>query len=183
MRKRWNSVSRKERGLNMDTQALEPALLDPQAQQCGAREGAGQTVPPVTSVRWQKQPRESAYGCGKVTRYLAIVSPCREEPRESLPWRFPKFIHHGHALHARNCAVGGARFDQVVFAFQILTRVLFQRNTGITALLRAVVDETVFTNIEVATPSTTMPVVGSPFYQIFIKTRIKRRVIEGLAEI
>jgi hypothetical protein len=62
----------------------------------------------------------------------------------------------------------------VVFAFQIFTRVLFQRNTGITALLRAVVDETVFTDIEVAAPRVTMPVVGSPLRQIFIKAPIER---------
>jgi hypothetical protein len=71
----------------------------------------------------------------------------------------------------------------VVFPFKIFTRVLFKWNTGVAALLGAVVDETVFTNIEVAAPRVTMPVIGSPLRQIFIKALIERQVVEGPAEV
>ena len=55
------------------------------------------------------------------------------------------------------------------FSLQILTRVSFKRNAGMTALLRAIVHQAVLTNVEVAAPRATMPVIRPPLGQIFIK--------------
>jgi hypothetical protein len=79
--------------------------------------------------------------------------------------------------------MGSAWLHGVVFMLQILTRVFFKRNAGMTALLRAIVHEPVLTNVEVAAPCATMPVIRPPVGQILIKTPIERRVIEGLREI
>jgi hypothetical protein len=111
---------------------------------------------------------------------------CRPVPKRTsreLGLVFPE-IHPPwpRVAHKELCSTGRT-VDRVVFAFKIFTRVLINRNTGITALLGAVVDETVFTNIEVAAPRVTMLVVGSTLRQIFIKALIERQVIEGLGEI
>jgi hypothetical protein len=79
--------------------------------------------------------------------------------------------------------MGSAWLHRVVFMLQILTRVFFKWNAGMTALLRAIVHEAVLTNVEVAAPRATMPIIRPPLSQIFIETLIQRRVIEGRGEI
>jgi len=120
---------------------------------------------------------------GKIRRCLVTVPAYREEPQESFFWALPKFVHHGHSLHTGNSAMGSAWLHRVVFMLQILTRVFFKWNAGMTALLRAIVHEAVLTNVEVAAPRATMPIIRPPLSQIFIETLIQRRVIEGRGEI
>src|SRR6516164_5502840 len=119
---------------------------------------------------------------GKIRRCLVTVPAYREEPQESFFWALPKFVHHGHSLHTGNSAMGSAWLHRVVFMLQILTRVFFKR-AGMTALLRAIAHQAVLTNVEVAAPRATMPVIRPPLSQIFIKTLIQRRVMYRLGEI
>ena len=72
---------------------------------------------------------------GKIRRCLVTVPAYREEPQESFFWALPKFVHHGHSLHTGNSAMGSAWLHRVVFMLQILTRVFFKWNAGMTALL------------------------------------------------
>src|SRR5580692_6257991 len=64
-------------------------------------------------------------------------------------------------MHARYGAVRGAGLLRVEFAAYVGERVFFQRNRRIAALLRAVVHQTVLTNVEVARAGTTAPLIGT----------------------
>ena len=77
-------------------------------------------------------------------------------------------VDHCDAVHAGDGAVGRAGFARGVFAIEIGLRVVFERDGGIAALLRAVVDEAVLTYIKVAGPGPASPLVrlaiGEPLH-------------------
>ena len=64
-------------------------------------------------------------------------------------WSAPE-VHQRSLVHAGNCAMGRARLFRVKLAADIFPRILRQGNAGITALLRTVMHQPVFADIEKA---------------------------------
>src|SRR5271157_1738365 len=62
-------------------------------------------------------------------------------------------------MHARNRAVRRATFLGGIFAAQIVARVASQRNSRISALLRAVVHQPVLADVEIARARSASPIV------------------------
>src|SRR5580704_19639213 len=83
-------------------------------------------------------------------------------------WRPPR-IEDRHLVHARHRAVRCAGLLRHVLAAQILSAVLLQGNGGIATLLRAIVHQPVFANVQVARPGTASPLVGAPLRNIVLK--------------
>src|SRR5689334_6690395 len=65
-------------------------------------------------------------------------------------------------VHAGDSAKRSARLLRNVLAADILDGVLFQRLTGEAALLRAVVDQAVFADVQVPRSGAAFPLVGAP---------------------
>ena len=57
--------------------------------------------------------------------------------------------------------MGSAGFFRAVFVANVFDCVLFQRNCGIAALLRAIVHQAVFANVEIARPGPTAAGAGN----------------------
>ena len=68
-------------------------------------------------------------------------------------------IDGGYLVHAGNGAARGAAFFGEEFAVALLVGVFHERNAGIAALLRAIVDQAVFADVEVARAGAAAPVV------------------------
>src|SRR5580693_5262720 len=83
--------------------------------------------------------------------------------------RSPPGIEDRYLVHAGDRAVRCAGFLRQIFAAQIFTGVILQRSSRIAALLRAVVDESVLANVEIAGSSTASPVVGQTFGDVVLK--------------
>jgi hypothetical protein len=56
----------------------------------------------------------------------------------------------------------GRRLYRVVFTIQVVLRILLKRNTGMASLLRAVMDQPIFANVEIAASGMAMPLVDNP---------------------
>src|SRR5262249_43287409 len=72
-------------------------------------------------------------------------------------------------VHAGDGAVRGAAFFAEVFAADIGHGVGFERNRGESALLRAVVHEPVFADVEVARAGAAAPLVGAALGDVVLK--------------
>src|SRR6202035_2804209 len=72
-------------------------------------------------------------------------------------------------MYARDRAVRRAGFFVQVFAAEVVACVSRQRDPRISALLRAVVNQSVFANVEVASTGATTPVVGQAFCDVFLE--------------
>src|SRR5712664_3427192 len=72
-------------------------------------------------------------------------------------------VEDADLMDALDRAGGRAPFFGFVFALEIFHRVVFQRSAGITALLRAPVDQPVFADVEVARARTAAPFVWLSF--------------------
>ena len=68
-------------------------------------------------------------------------------------------VKDGNLVHAGNRAVRRAAFFREVFAADVVAGVGFERNAGIAALLRAVVHQAVFADVEIARAGAAAPVV------------------------
>jgi hypothetical protein len=79
-----------------------------------------------------------------------------------------------HALHTRNRAIRGAWFDRVVSALQVLPCVVFERDAGMAALLRTVMHQTIFTNVQVEASGSAVPGIGRSSDQALVEAGIKR---------
>src|SRR5579864_9756136 len=69
-------------------------------------------------------------------------------------------VEDGDLVHAGNRALGRTGFFGEEFSAKIVAGVLFQRDSGVAALLRAVVDQAVLANIKVARTGAAPPLVG-----------------------
>jgi hypothetical protein len=78
-------------------------------------------------------------------------------------------IDHRNLLDAADRAMGSARFFCDVFALDVGERVVPERNAGIAALLRAVVNEALLANIQIPRPGSAVPVVRSSPGEVFLK--------------
>src|SRR5262249_673552 len=83
-------------------------------------------------------------------------------------------------MHARDGAIWRARFDGFGFPFEVVERVRGERYGRETALLRAVMREAVFANVEVAAACATMPLVRQTANQILLKLVVVIEREEGL---
>src|SRR5205085_7166545 len=72
-------------------------------------------------------------------------------------------------LCAGDGAVGRAPFFCLVFAVEVGLRVVCERDAGRAALLGAVMDETVFADVEIARARATTPIVGPPLREVLLK--------------
>ena len=72
-------------------------------------------------------------------------------------------------MHARNCAVRGAAFLGKKFALATLQRVIGERYAWVAALLRAVMHQAVFADVEVARTRAAPPVVFEALRNIALK--------------
>ena len=68
-------------------------------------------------------------------------------------------VDSGYLVDTGHGATRGAAFFGKKLAVALLVRILHQRNAGIAALLGAIMDQTVFANVEVARASAAAPVV------------------------
>src|SRR5437879_4125501 len=71
----------------------------------------------------------------------------------------PPGVEDRNLMHARNCAMRRARLLRQILAANVIHRVLLQRNRRIPALLRAVMYEPVFANVEIARASPAAPMI------------------------
>ena len=85
-------------------------------------------------------------------------------------------IDDRYLLNATNRAMRRARLRRGVFARNIGEIVLLERDSGIAALLRAIVDETVFTNVQIPGARTAPPVIWSSVSKVFLKPVIETAV-------
>ena len=77
--------------------------------------------------------------------------------------RVAPVVENADLMHALQRAGWSTPFLGFVLAIEIFHRVLLERDSGITALLRAPVDEALFTDVEIARAGTTAPVVRLAF--------------------
>ena len=70
-------------------------------------------------------------------------------------------VEHGDLLHAGYGAMRCAALLGVIFVLKMFARVLGQRDGGKAALLRAIVHQAVFANVEVSAAGAASPVVGN----------------------
>src|SRR3954470_19186982 len=78
-------------------------------------------------------------------------------------------IEIGNLVYAGNGAIRRAGLLGDVFAANVLYRVFAQRFAGITALLGAIVDQPILTDIQVAGPSAALPVMSPPIGDIVLE--------------
>src|SRR5262245_32279145 len=78
-------------------------------------------------------------------------------------------IEHRHLLNATNGTCRRACLLGEVFSLHMFVCVLLERNPGVPARLRAIVDETVLADVQIAGASPAAPVIGSPAREIFLK--------------
>src|SRR5687768_7523756 len=83
-------------------------------------------------------------------------------------------------MNTADRAVGGTGFDRIVFAFEVFRRVLGQRNSRRSALLRTVVDQPVFTNVQIPATGMAMPVVRQAFGEIILELTVVDKIREFL---
>src|SRR6185437_7608483 len=72
--------------------------------------------------------------------------------------------------NAGNGATRSAAFFRQVFALPLFLGVFGERDAGVPALLRAIVDQAILANIEVTRPRAAAPVILSPCRDIVLKT-------------
>src|ERR1700685_593439 len=73
-------------------------------------------------------------------------------------------------MHARNRAVGRASFFRKKFAANVVARITGQRHARIPALLRAVMHQPVFANIEISRTGAASPLVGQALRNVVLKS-------------
>src|SRR6185312_14946368 len=78
-------------------------------------------------------------------------------------------VHHRGVMHARHRAVGRARLGAAVLPPDVRDRVLGQRDTGMAALLRAVMHQAVFADVEVAAAGAALPAIGLGLGDVVLK--------------
>src|SRR5687768_11547064 len=79
-------------------------------------------------------------------------------------------------MNARNRAIRRAGFDAGVLAIEVLLRVFMDRDARETALLRAPVHETIFTNVKITAACAALPVVGQATAEIALERVIALEV-------
>ena len=83
--------------------------------------------------------------------------------------RVAPVVEDGDFVRAGDGAERRAGFLRVVLAPEIFHRVIGERDAGIATLLRAVVDEPVLADVEVARAGAASPVVGASGGEIILK--------------
>src|SRR5262249_55276936 len=78
-------------------------------------------------------------------------------------------VEHRHLLDAGDGAEFRAGFFGVKLALQVFARVLFERDAGKAALLRAVMDEAVFADVQVTRARPAAPVVRPAVSQVLLE--------------
>src|SRR5262245_47699369 len=104
----------------------------------------------------QEKPGQYFYRTGQIG-VLSLLR--REEPGQCLSRVLPQSVDRRHLVHAGDGAIRGARLDGFVFALEVFTRVVGERNGRVTALLRTVMNQPVFTDVQVAAARAAMPLV------------------------
>src|SRR4051812_31772722 len=80
-----------------------------------------------------------------------------------------KFVQHGGLMNARYRAERRTALGTRRFASQIFRRVVNERNAGPAALLRAVMHQPVFADIQKAAAGAAVPVIRQPSPDVFLK--------------
>src|SRR5262245_53801705 len=111
----------------------------------------------------QEHPFQNPDGCGQ---------SLGEEARKRFAWVFMEIVDYRYPVHAADGAIRGARFDGVVFVFEMGRRVLIQRNRGIAALLGTIMDQSIFTDVEVAAAGMTMPLVRKAASEVVLELAV-----------
>ena len=78
-------------------------------------------------------------------------------------------VYVADSMDAADGAVGGAALGGEEFALDVGGGVVGEGNAGVAALLAAVVDQAVFTNVEIAGAGAAAPVVGTALGYGFLK--------------
>src|ERR1700744_5534960 len=84
-------------------------------------------------------------------------------------------------MHAADGAVRRARLGRRVLAPDVLDGIIGERRARIAALLRAVVHEAVFADVQVAGAGAALPVIRAPFDQVALEIVDAR--VQALAEL
>src|SRR6516165_449275 len=121
----------------------------------------------------EKHPRQHMeHGRRAVIR--AALTARRNHVGQHLAGTLAEAIEHGGLMHARNGAIGRAGFRAGGFAFEIFDSVALERDSGLTALLRAVVDQAVLADVEETSAGPAVPAVGQTSRDILLKTVVLR---------
>src|SRR5580700_261178 len=78
-------------------------------------------------------------------------------------------VEDRHLMHAGNRAVRRAAFFREVFTTHVVARVGCERHAGMAALLRAVVHQPVFANIEITRPGAAAPLVRQALRNVVLE--------------
>src|SRR4030095_8013427 len=78
-------------------------------------------------------------------------------------------VEHRDLMHARDGAVRSTGFFGEIFAADVGGGILLEGNSRIATLLRTVVDETVFTDVEIACPGAAAPLVGPTLRDVVLE--------------
>ena len=78
-------------------------------------------------------------------------------------------IHFRDFVNTGNRAVIGTGFRGIVLADNIVTGVIFKGDSRVASLLGAIVNQPIFTDVEVPGASSTFPLVGASFGQGILK--------------
>ena len=81
-------------------------------------------------------------------------------------------VHHGSLVNAGDGAIGSAGLDAVILALQINLCVLLQGNARPAPLLRAVMDQTILADVEIAAAGVAVPVVRLPANQVLLSFQV-----------
>src|SRR5499433_2403677 len=81
----------------------------------------------------------------------------------------PPVVEHRHLLDAGDGAEFRAWFFGVILMLQVFARVFFERNARKAALLRAVMDEAVFADVQITRPRAAAPVIRTAVSQVVLK--------------
>jgi hypothetical protein len=73
-------------------------------------------------------------------------------------------------MHARHGAVRRAGFFADILTAQVFSTILFQRNRRIAALLRAIVNQAVFANVQITGTGAAAPLVGTSLRNVVLKS-------------
>src|ERR1700676_4629257 len=78
-------------------------------------------------------------------------------------------VKYRDLVHARNRAIRCAAFFGEIFAAHVVAGVGCERHAGIAALLRAVVDQSVFADVEVAGAGSAAPIIRQAFRDVVLE--------------
>jgi hypothetical protein len=95
----------------------------------------------------------------------------------------PELVNHRNLVHARNRAKRRTPLYRIKFPVKIFRAILLKGNTRRTALLRAIMDESILADVEISASGTAFPVIRISLYKVLLKLVVIGKVEKDLPPI